>query len=230
MRKTALCAALVATGVFSQGCATVRIGAVAGEAASQIDASTPAQSLLRDSSKAFTDHAIAVGWTEPAGDEDATQQALDVLIHGRGKTVAPASHPADAFIRLRAYDVAQPGAVAASLQTEIRQARVAVRAVNTAAATVVLGPERTAPSRRDDVTAAEAVVRAAHRTRMVFHDVRDALAPRLDDAGRATVDRELAAFDVELEHLSQAADALSLARPDVKLEQVQAIKANPGVG
>ncbi len=44
------------------------------------------------------------------------------------------------------------------------------------------------------------------------------------------MERELAAFDVELDRLSEAADALSMAHPQVELEQVDVIRPNPGVG
>ncbi len=236
MKKTAFCAALIASGSMAPGCATVSVGAVAGEAAGQAEtaSATAAQQQLRASSAAFTDHAAAAGWVQPGAEGGAARQALDVLIHGFRSVdeagVDEAPRPADVFVQSREYDVASPDAVAASLAGEIREARARVRAVNTAAADVVLGPERHSWSRREDVRAAESVVQAARRARTTFRDVSNVVENRLDESGRAVVERELAAFDVELDRLSEAADALSMAHPQVELEQVDVIRPNPGVG
>jgi hypothetical protein len=209
----------------------VTVGAVAGDAAQRVEAgtATPAQLHLRRASKAFTDHAAAAGWVEQSG-TGAARQALDVLIHGLDDAEKAEPRAADAFIEARGYGSASPAEQAEWLESEIREARAGVRTVNAAAAIVVLGPERAAWSRREDVLAAEAVVRAAHRARTVLRDAAGALGEGVDEAGRAAIDGELANLDLELERLSEAADALSMARPDVDLEQVDVIDTRPGVG
>jgi hypothetical protein len=233
MRTNALCAALLLTGTLGSGCATVSVVSAAGETADQIEAATatPAQQQLRAASAEFAARAGEAGWATPNGGE-AARQALDVLLHGRdglaGETREASLTPAELFIRDRAYDVADPVDVTASLAAEIREAQVRVRAVNAAAAQVFMGPPRAAWSRREDVRSAETVVQLARRARAMFHDVQDEVGDRLDAPSRTVLRRELERLDVELRRLSTAADALSAADPNVEFQRVDVI--SPDVG
>jgi hypothetical protein len=234
MRTPALCAALFLIGTLAGGCATVSVVSVAGEAADDAAtaAASPAQQRLRASSAEFATHSEQVGWADPGRTDGAARQALDMLLHGREAATAADERrsPAEAFIEARAYDVADPADVTASLAAEIREARIRVRAVNAAAAQVVMGPTRTAWSRREDVRAAEDVVQLARRARAMFRDVNDEVGDRLTREDRDVLRRELDAFEVELSRLSSAADALSEADPDVNLREVDVIAAEPDVG
>jgi hypothetical protein len=235
MRTPALCAALFMTGTIVGGCATVSVVSVAGEAAedAQAAASSPAQLRLRAASAEFAEHADQAGWADPAQGEGAARLALDVLLHGREAAEDDDEarlSPAAQFIQDRAYDVADPEDVTASLAAEIREARIRVRAVNAAAAQVVVGPSRPAWSRREDVRSAETVVQLARRARAMFRDVNESVGERLDREDRGVLRRELEAFEVELSRLSSAADALSLADPDVQLREVDIIASEPDVG
>jgi hypothetical protein len=198
----------------------------AGETAEQAEAAsaTPAQQQLRSASADFSAHAEEAGWAEVSAGE-AARQALDVLLHGRDAAEGeePSLTPAEAFIRDRAYDVADPTDVTASLAAEIREARVRVRAVNTAAAQVVMGPPRPAWARREDVRAAEEVVQLARRTQTMFNQVSDEIGDRLDEGGREVLRRELEGFNEELGRLSSAADALSDAEPNAEFQEVETI-------
>jgi len=219
------------TGVFGSGCATVSVVGMTGEAAEQAEASaaTPAQQRLRASSAEFAAHASEAGWADTETVGGAARRAFTVLLHGRDaadasdETRQAVLSPAEAFVRDRAYDVADPVDVTASLAAEIREARVGVRAVNAAAAEVVQGPERPAWSRREDVRAAETVVQLARRARTMFRDVSGVVDDRLEADQVAMVRGELDAFDVELDRLSAAADALSMAHPKVELGRVPPI-------
>jgi hypothetical protein len=233
MRNTVFCAALLMATTLASGCATVSVVGVAGEAASDIQtaSATPEQARLRSASADFAAHAREAGWSDPDAQGSVAREAIDVLLHGRGpdsETVAGEDDPAAVFIKARAYDVAPPEDVAASLAAEIREARVRVRAVNAAAAQVVLGPERPAWARREDVRAAESVVQLARRARGLFREVSDEVADRLDRESRDMVRREIEALDVELTQLSAAADALSAAGADVQFREVETLK--PPVG
>jgi hypothetical protein len=235
MRTPALCAALFMVGTLGSGCATVSVVSVAGEAAgdAQAAAASPEQQRLRASSDEFASHASEVGWADPDQGDGAARQALDVLLHGRGSAEQSDEArltPAALFIEDRAYDIAESADVTASLAAEIREARIRVRAVNAAAAQVVLGPSRPAWSRRADVRAAETVVQLARRARAMFREVDDTVGERLSRDERDVVRRELDAFEVELTRLSSAADALSLADPDVELREVDVIAESPDVG
>jgi hypothetical protein len=231
MRTNALCAALV-LGTLSSGCATVSVVSAVGETAEQVEAAaaTPAQQQLRAASVEFSSHAEQAGWAEGNTTGEAAREALDVLLHGRDSEEGEAASltPAETFIQTRAYDVADPTDVTASLAAEIREARVRVRAVNAAAAQVVMGPPRPVWARREDVRAAESVVQLARRTRAMFNQVSDEVGDRLDSAGRMVLQRELDALDQELTRLSAAADALSAAEPGVEFEQVEVIDPNIG--
>lgn len=209
------------------------MGMVAGDAAQQAQASAanPQQRVLRETSASFATHAEEAGWSDGESMSGAALRAFNVLIHGRASADAgETADPAAAFIEARAYEVADPVDVAASLAAEIREARVGVRAVNAASAAVLMGPARPAWSRREDVRAAEVVVEKARHARTLFRDVSIDVAPRLDASARELIDGELAEFDVELHRLSLAADALGSAEPDVELREVDTIAPELSVG
>jgi hypothetical protein len=228
MRILAISAALAMSATLACGCATVSVVGVAGEVATDVEAAsaTPAQLQLRTASAEFAVHAAEAGWSDPEAAGEMAREAIDVLLHGRtaeGETVAAEADPAERFIEARAYDVAPPEDVAASLAAEVREARVLVRAVNTAAAQVVLGPERPSWARREDVRAAESVVQIARRVRGLFRQVGDQVGDRLSRGDRDLLRREIEAFDDELSQLSAAADALSGARGDVQFREVETL-------
>lgn len=228
MRNLAASAALAVSATLASGCATVSVVGVAGEVAGEVEtaSATADQQRLRSVSTEFAAHAADAGWFDPETAGAMAREAIDVLLHGRetgSGAAASAGDPAERFIEVRAYDVAPPEDVAASLAAEVRDARVWVRAVNTAAAQVVLGPERPSWARREDVRAAESVVQIARSARSLFRQVGDEVSDRLSRGDRDLLRREMEAFDDELTQLSAAADALSGARGDVQFREVDAL-------
>lgn len=228
MRTLALCAAFAMSATLASGCATVSVVGVAGEAASDVQtaSATSEQARLRAVSAEFTAHAVEAGWTDPASSGAMAREAIDVLLHGRqagDDATSEGAEPTERFIRARAYDVAEPEDVAASLAAEVREARIMVRSVNAAAAQVVLGPDRPSWARREDVRAAESVVQIARQARGLFRDVSSEVSDRLDRDARDLLRRELEAFDDELTQLSAAADGLSRARGDVEFREVDTL-------
>jgi hypothetical protein len=207
----------------------VTVIGVAGDAASDVEAAAanPAQQGLRVASASFASTAAAEGWVVE-DDGGVARDALDMLLNGRssdesaGTDEATAS-PAEAFIKAKGLDSIEPTQAAAALAAEVREARVRVRAVNAAAAQVVIGPERPSWARREDVRAAETVVKLARQARSLFRQVDDVIAADLSSDQQNAVRDELADFDVELSRLSAAADALSQPAPDVELRDVEVI-------
>ena len=230
MKRTVLCALATLAASGGAGCATVNMGAIGDEPAA-VDAAVEAtaeQRRLYASSDAFQARAEEAGWAERGSAGAAARRAVDVLIHGRDSADGPDKDvltPAERFIEARGYDAMSGADAVVLLAAEIREARVGVRAVNAAAAQVVVGPERPSWSRRDDVAAAEAVVQLARRSRTLFRDVRSRLDDRMNSSERARIAEEFDAFDLELDRLSEAADALSRATPDVELRDVDIIAA-----
>ncbi|MGD2133576.1 MAG: hypothetical protein PVI23_12350 [Maricaulaceae bacterium] len=194
------------------GCATVNIGAITGDAARRAEATAPAQADLRAASADFEDFAKEASLAEDTGMGGAARRALNVLLHGRSDAEeTEIDDPVATFMEARGFSTDEAQATAIALSQDIREARVRVRSVSTAASEVAAGPPRESWERREDLRAAENVVRLARRSHMLFRGVSEQIAPALDRDTRSELDRELAAFTVELDNLSDAADALSAA-------------------
>jgi len=213
LMKSLICVtALVLGGAFVSGCATVNVGAVAGGAASSLnDASHSApQRELRTVSTAFVDQAEDAGWSDSHQMNRAARRAIDTLLHGRSDVSAEVQpNRSAAFMDRHGFLNLSPDEAADMLSAEIRQARLGVRAVNAAAGAVATGPVRASWSRRDDVRAVESVVRAAHQAFAMLNRISADAEPGMSETARLQVRRELSAFGLELDRLSEAADAVS---------------------
>lgn len=217
MNRLICAGALVFGGLAASGCATVNVGATAGSVAASFEetSASGAQQELRAASSAFVVQAEEAGWSDADGMGRAARRTLDTLIHGRDAAAEAESVSRSAlYLEARSLDGAAGAAVRDALVADIGAARRGVRAINALAGAVAAGPERASWSRREDVRAVEDVVRAARQSYALFTDVAADAEPRLDSDGVAAVRRELAAFDLELDRLSVAADALSLPAAD----------------
>jgi len=216
--KSLICVTvLVLGGALASGCATINVGAVAGRAAASADHASRSepQRELREASSAFIGRAEDAGWSDSDRMHRAARRALDVLIHGRGDGAGDGSPTlSTAFVDQHNFRDLTPDEAADILSVEIREARLGVRAVNAAAGAVATGPVRASWSRREDVRAVESVVRAAHQAYTLLDRISAEAEAGMSEPARLRVRRELSAFGLELERLSQAADAVSVTRPN----------------